>query len=121
MRICEFDFAGEVVRVAEFEKNQVIVAEIILNALYFWSDHWLRECKVFEDACGRIDFSEDIAVVRDNAEVTILDCRDDLVNIAGTEVIDISVKSPLFGRFHHFVEEGGSPTANFQSGEWDAL
>ena len=107
--------------VAEFEKDQIIVAEIVLYAPRFRSDHRLRECQVFEDACGRIDFGEDIAVVGDNPEVTILDRLDNLVEIARAEVIDISVESPLLGRFHHFLEEGGSLTANFQPDRWDSL
>jgi len=114
MRIGECDFPREVIRVAEFEKDQIIVAEIVLYAPRFRSDHRLRERQVFEDACGRIDFGEDIAMIWDDAEVTILDCLDDLVEIARAELIDISVESPLLGRFHHFLEEGGSLTANFQ-------
>ena len=35
MRIREYNFAREVIRVAEFEKDQVILAEIVLNACAF--------------------------------------------------------------------------------------
>src|SRR5262245_41641853 len=113
MRIGERDFPREVIGVTDFEKDQIIVAEIVLYAPRFRSDHGLRERQVFEDACRRIDFSKDIAVVGDNPEVTILDRLNNLVEIARAEVIDISVESPLLGRFHYFLEEDGSPTANF--------
>src|SRR5262245_52184396 len=121
MRIGECDLPREVIRVAEFKKDQIIVAEIVLYAPRFGSDHRLRERQVFEDACGRIDFGEDIAVVGDNPEVTILDRLDNLVEIARAEVIDISIESPLLGRFHYFLTESGLLTANFQPDRWDSL
>lgn len=66
MRVHEFDLSREVIRVAEVEIDQVIVAEIVLYSPRFWGDHRLPKRQVFEDACGCIDFSEDIAVVRND-------------------------------------------------------
>src|SRR6267142_4306630 len=68
MRVGKLDFSGEIVCIPELEKDEVIVAEIVLNTSRFRRNHRFRECQVFEDACGRIDFSEDIAVVGDNPE-----------------------------------------------------
>src|SRR2546430_14632577 len=114
MRISECDFPREVVCVAEFEKDQIIVAEIVLYAPRFRSDHRLRERQIFKDPRWRIDFGEDVAVVWDDAEVTILDCLDDLVEIARTEIIDIAIKSPLAGPFHYLLEKVCSFAANSQ-------
>src|SRR5262245_10986640 len=94
MRICEFDLPSEVIRVANFEKNKVVVAKIVLYAPRFRGDHWFRKRQVFEETRGRIDFSEDVAVVRNNAEVTMLDSLDNLLEIALAKVIDISIESP---------------------------
>jgi hypothetical protein len=121
MRKGELDFLGEIVRIPDLEKDQVIVAEIVLNAPCFRGNHWFRERQVFEDARGRIDFSEEVAVVRDNPEVATLDCLDDLFEIASAEIIDISVESSLPGRFHHFLEEACSLTANTQPGRWNCF
>src|SRR6266487_1902628 len=121
MRKSELDFSREIVGIPELEKDQVIVAEIVLNALRFRGNHRFRERQVFEDARRRIDFSEDIAVVGNNPKITILDCLDDLFEIARPEVIDVSVESPLLGRSHHFLEEGGSLAANLQPDGWDCL
>src|SRR5207248_9301333 len=104
----------EVICVAKFEQDQVLVAEIVLYTARFRCNHRLCERQIFKDPCGRIDFSEDIAVIGDDPEVAILDCLDDLVKVARAEVIDVSVESPLLGRFHHFLEEGSSLAANFQ-------
>ena len=67
MRMCELDLLSEVSRVANFEKNQVVVAKIVLYAPRLRGDHWFRERQVFEDTRGCIDFSEDVAVVRNDA------------------------------------------------------
>ena len=94
MRICEFDLPGEVIRVADFEENQVVVTKIVLYAPRFRGDDWFRKRQVFEDTRGRINFSEDIAVVRNDAQVAIVDSLDDLFKIARAKVIDFSVESP---------------------------
>src|SRR6266496_424627 len=116
MRKSELDFSREIVGIPELEKDQVIVAEIVLNALCFWGNHRFRERQVFEDARRRIDFSEDVTVVGDNPEVTTLDCIDDLFEIANAEIIDTSVESSSLGRFHHFLKEVCSLTAHTQPG-----
>src|SRR6267142_2521677 len=105
MRIGELDFAGEIVCIPELEKDEVIVAEIVLNTLRFRRNHRFRECQIFKDPRRRIDFGEDVPVVWDDAEITILDCLDDLVEIARTEIIDIPIKSPFASRFHYLLEK----------------
>src|ERR1700746_604137 len=104
MKISEFDFTSEIVRIPDLEKNEIIVVEIVLNALRFRRDHGLRKREVFEDTRWRIDFSKDVAVVRDHSKVTILICVDDLSGIANAQIIDIGVECPLLGRFHYFFE-----------------
>src|SRR3712207_81009 len=55
IRVGEFDFAREIVRAAEIEIDQVLVAEIILNALCLRRDDWFAEREILEDARRRVD------------------------------------------------------------------
>ena len=87
----------------------------------FRRNHRFRQRQIFKDSSWRIDFSEDVAVVWDDSEVTILDCLDDLLEIAHAEVIDISVESPLSGRFHYFLEKICSLAANSQPDGWNCF
>src|SRR5882724_9460492 len=114
MRIGEFDFAREVVCVAELEKDHVVIAEIILNTLRFRRNHRFRECQIFKDPRWRIDFGEDVAVVWDDPEVTPLNCLDDAFEIEHAEILDISIESPLTGRLHYLLEKVCSLAANSQ-------
>src|SRR5262249_21523281 len=114
MRIGKFNFSREVIGVAELEKDQVIVTEVVLYTSRFRGDYRFLQGKVFEYARWRIDFGENISVVGDNPEITILDCLDNLVEIALTKIIYVFVEPALSGRFHHFLKEGGSLAANFQ-------
>ena len=97
MRVGELNFAGEIVCIPELEKDDVIVAEIVLNTFRFRRYHWFRERQIFKDPRWRVDFSEDVAVVWDDAEVTVLNCLDNTLEIAHAEIIDISIESPLAG------------------------
>src|SRR5947199_10160744 len=119
MKKGELDLSRQIISIPHLEKDQVIIAKVILNSFCLRRNYWFRQREVFEDARWRIDFSEDVAVVRDYPEVTILDCLDDLVEIANAEIIDIGVESPLLGRFHHLVEEVCSLATNTQSNRWN--
>ena len=70
MRICEDDLAREIICIAKLEENKIIFAEIVLNTLSFRSDHRFRQGQIFKDARGRVDFSENIAVIWNNPNKT---------------------------------------------------
>ena len=81
----------------------------------------LRQRQVFEDTGRRIDFSEDVAVVRDDSEVAVFNRFHDLLETSDTKIIDNAVEPPFPGRFHHLLEEVRLFTTNTQSDRWNYL
>src|SRR5262249_32773556 len=103
------------------EKKQIIIAEIILYSTRLRCNHRLRKREIFKDACRRIDFSENIAVIRNDSEVTIPNCFNDLIHITAAEIVDIPVEPALLGRFHYFFKECGPFATNFEPRMWNVL
>src|SRR5262249_21886035 len=111
----EFDFSREIIGIPNFEKNQIVIAKIILNALGLRGNHRFRQREVFEDARWRIYFSENVMVVRNYPEVTIFNSLNNRSEIPDAEIINNAVEPALLGRLHHFLEEVCSLTTNTQS------
>src|SRR5215469_11986831 len=112
MRVDKLDLSRQIVGISYIEKNQVVIAEIILDASCFWDNDRFAQRQIFKNSSGRIDFSKKIAVVWDDSQVTTVDDLDDLREAANAEVIDIPVQAALSGRFHHFIEKISSPATD---------
>ena len=121
MKKGELDFSRQIISIPHLEKDQVIIAKIILNSFCLRCNYWFRQCEVLEDARWHIDLSEDVPVVRDDSQVTIFNRFHDLLEISDTKIIDNAVESPLPGRFHHLLEEVRLLTTNTQSDRWNYL
>src|SRR5436190_7027128 len=111
----ELDFSRQIVGISNVEKDELIIAKVIPNSFRPWGNYRFRKRKIFEDTRWRVDFSEDVAVVRDYPEVTILDRLHDLLEISPAEIIDNALESPFLGGFHNLFEEVCPFTTNTQS------
>jgi len=89
----------------QFEKDSDHRRRKVLYARVFGAITGFASARYSNMRVGVFDFSEEYCGGWDNPEVTILDRLAISFEIASAEIIDISVKSPLPGRFHHFLEE----------------
>src|SRR5205807_14341 len=76
MQADSLDLSREVLRVAELEKMESIVAEVVLDPACLRSDHWSAKRQVFENARRHVDLGECATTVRDDADVALLDRPD---------------------------------------------
>src|SRR5262249_35490308 len=97
MRVGKLDFSHQIVGISYIEKDQVVIAEIILDASCFWGNDRFAERKIFKNSGGCFDFSKKVAVVWDDSQVTTVDDLDNLREIASAELIDFPVQAALSG------------------------
>ena len=90
-------FSRQIVGISYIEKDQVVIAEIILDASCFWGNDRFAQRQIFKNSSGRIDFSKKVAVVWDDSQVTTVDDLDNLRETARAEVIDVPVQAALSG------------------------
>ena len=74
MREGILNLAREICGIAKLKEDQVTIAEIVLNSFGPGSDDRLAQGKILKDACWRVNLSEDIFLVRYNAEVAGSNC-----------------------------------------------
>ena len=74
----EFDFLRQIAGVSKFKKNDLFISEIVLNSFCFWGDYGLAQGQMLENASWHIYLVEDVAVIRNDAEVASLNRLDNL-------------------------------------------
>lgn len=89
------NFFSQVLRASEIEIDQIFIAEVILDAPRARRDYWLSHCETLENPGGCIQFGENIAVIRHNAEIAAANRFNDLLQISRAEIMDVSSQAPL--------------------------
>src|ERR1035437_5570455 len=65
------DSLRQFLRIAGLEKQQRVIAEVILDARRTGGDHRLAEREILEDASRRVDVGKGVALVWDDPEIAV--------------------------------------------------
>src|SRR6476469_3114755 len=112
MRIGILNLARKIARVSQFEKDQLLIGEIILDSFGSGSNDRLTQGQILKDPGWCVDFSKDVFLVRYDAEIAGIYCVDNSVQVLNTKIIDILLKLPLSHRLHHLFQKWRPITAD---------
>src|SRR5665213_864082 len=101
----EFDFFGKIGGVAQFKENQILRAKIIGDSARLRGDDRLAQREIFKDARRRVDFSEGVQAVGNNADVAVLDGLGYFALHLLAQMPDNAVQAVLPDEVHHGVEK----------------
>src|ERR1051325_110364 len=73
VRVRKFDLSRQVIRVADLKKDQIVLGEVILDTPGLWSNHRFAERQIFKNPGRRVYFSKDVAVIWNDAQITMFD------------------------------------------------
>src|SRR6266513_3040158 len=105
--------------IPKFEKDQVAIAEIILNGFRPGSDDRFAQCKILKDPCRGVNFGKDIFMVRYDTEIAGGNGFYDSVPVLNTKVINVVLEVSFTGHLHHFLQERRPLPANDEFNVWD--
>ena len=92
----EFNFSSEITGVSKLKEDEILISEIILNALGSRSNYWLTQSQILENASRRVYLSEDITMIWNDTKIAAIDRLNDLVKIPYTQIVNalLAVRVP---------------------------
>src|SRR6266404_1200863 len=92
---------GEIPSIPWFKEHQRLFVEVFLYARRAGCNYRLPDSQIFEDSCGRIDVSERISLIRNNADVAPINFTDEILEPTRSEIMNDVLHTLGFDRFHY--------------------
>ena len=114
IKVGEFNLPGEIYAIAGIKEKKIALPKVVLDPKGSGSNHRFSQGEILEDSRWCIYLGKGILMVWDNAKVAIINRFDDLPVTFHAQVVNAFLKAPLMNRFHDFLKERISLTADYQ-------